>query len=446
MMVDPTSELATETYVAYGSMIAENVISLVNDMMVDPTSELATETYVAYGSMIAENVISLVNIVFGLFYNGRIIHIMNEINAIDMAFKKLNIQIEHCKTWLLSIILITYYIISAFTLTEYPVFSEQVIIINLWELCGSLAQSTLNLLNYMVMCQYSLYKLCNVKGRYIIDMVAMIRSSIQFFLLYIVTIEQFFEFFNDHFPIVKLELMTEIGSYMMASIMMIMNSLLGTLFARKVIAILNRIDRIDVDLKRLDVEINYCKTWLWSVMSAIFLTIVISLLPIFASILAVYNQLTFWIFVQIMTEYVMELLNYAVVCQYCVFTIAITARYKAVNAYLKSTLCKSSFRNNVDKMAIARCVVQFLAYYYIALTAYISMIVEDTPDDVLSWVAVIYNTATCTMLIVSSILSTLFTGRIISIMNQIEKIDLEFKQMGLALNHWYDYYIYRGDD
>lgn len=109
-------------------------------------------------------------------------------------------------------------------------------------------------------------------------------------------------------------------------------------------------------------------------------------------------------------------------------------------------LVKTTRLYAVDKMAIARCVVQFLAYYYIALTTYISMIVEDTPDDVLSWVAVIYNTATCTMLIVSSILSTLFTGRIISIMNQIEKIDLEFKQMGLALNHWYDYYIYRGDD
>ncbi|KAK9675298.1 hypothetical protein QE152_g40470 [Popillia japonica] len=89
-------------------------------------------------------------------------------------------------------------------------------------------------------------------------MVTMIRSSIQFLLLYILTIEQFYELFNDHFPIVKLELITEIGSSMMASTMMIVNSLMGTLFTRKVISILNRIDRIDLDLKRLDVEINSC--------------------------------------------------------------------------------------------------------------------------------------------------------------------------------------------
>lgn len=91
----------------------------------------------------------------------------------------------------------------------------------------------------------------------------------------------------------------------------------------------------------------------------------------------------------------------------------------------------------IDKIGVARALIQFSIYYYVVLKSNVAAIRSlDSSTGLIDFVSVCSTTIANIIIIVNSILGIVFTGKITTILNRIEEIDREFKKNGLKIKHW----------
>lgn len=136
--------------------------------------------FVVFCGTTIQHLLLLINFALGLAFTRRIIDIMNGISTLDVAFRNLNIQIKFwyvlglisnkllyekirfflfgfSKTWYWSASLATYLILTVLFFAVLPMIYFQMYIYTLWDFCDVLTHGLLNLVNYGVLCQYSVY-------------------------------------------------------------------------------------------------------------------------------------------------------------------------------------------------------------------------------------------------------------------------------------------------
>lgn len=232
-----------------------------------------------------------------------------------------------------------------------------------------------------------------------VDKITIARSALQYLVLSIITSYNCYEMYKtDEFRVSFNEYRFKVGFlvYTVSQTLLTVNIYVGILFTSQNVWLLNQISKMDEDFKLLEVQIDhrylneeqiilielksadFRKIWWWSVCGVI-LSISIVAVEEFYEISTKFEfpESVYSVVDRAITT-LFDLVNLMVVFQYGTYAMIIMARYKALNKFLKYTLCE--YKNKKSGKS-ARCPLNIVTtaidlIYICILTNFLKIILQ----------------------------------------------------------------------